>query len=128
MTNSFEAQILSVETSDDILIVGLAENDLFSNYIVLQYQETLTDHDRNLGMTKYYLEVGPGGDGAYNCINSVLFSKTLMRIILNSSGVAKFDCNELIISYEFDDNDLLKLRTSLAKIFATEPNVNFTAQ
>lgn len=108
---------------DQVLTVGFATDDSLEEYLNIQFQEELDDQERELGMSRYYLDSSHLG-GMYKCINGVFVTADSLLISLNDAGRLQFGCDELKINLFIPIEQKLMVIDSIKEIFENETGVS----
>ncbi|UXU88227.1 Imm10 family immunity protein [Burkholderia sp. S-53] len=79
----FFANVATYTFEDGVHIVGLADHDPPSSYVILQRGIEDDEQDEALGPDTYYMEVGEDGVAGYGGIASVLLREEMLNIELS---------------------------------------------
>ncbi len=101
-------KIILTQEESNIYILYLVNEMNEEDSFMLQFQSDLSNEEKELGWTKYYLGYADGSRGNYNCIESIDLSKKQMDIKLNSIGKSTFEYSTLSFNFNqiLDDNIL----------------------
>ncbi|MEL7003302.1 MAG: Imm10 family immunity protein [Bacteroidota bacterium] len=86
------------EDEEGILVVALINSKNENNCIMLQFQETLSDQDIELGWSKYYIGTCDGSIGNYSCIEKVHLLDNTLVFNFNKTGLSTFNVENIEIS------------------------------
>ncbi len=121
------ANIFGVDQSNvSYVTIGFAHDSSYQDYINLQFSYKISEQDIRLGMTKYYLELGPDGVGGYGCIDSIILYRTKLLLQLNVIGSRIFKIEQIEIKFGVDvitSFDVIK--ENLFKMFGDDKSLLF---
>ncbi|VWB57815.1 hypothetical protein BLA6860_02675 [Burkholderia lata] len=115
----FFANIVTYTFEDGVHIVGLADHDPPSSYVILQRGTEDDEQDEALGLDTYYMEVGEDGVAGYGGVASVSLQGEMLNIEL-SRDVAWPEGLALVTIVVRATDRLEHLKQGLTAIFASQ--------
>ncbi|WP_034185391.1 MULTISPECIES: Imm10 family immunity protein [Burkholderia] len=115
----FFANIVTYTFENGVHIVGLADHDPPSSYVILQRETDDDEQDKALGLDTYYMEVGEDGVAGYGGVTSVSLQGKMLNIEL-SRDVAWTEGLALVTIVVHATDSLGQLKRGLTEVFAGE--------
>jgi hypothetical protein len=117
MTWTLQAGTVSINTEDDPLLIGFADNE--SNpkqYLLLQRGRSFDQQDRSLGQDTYYVEISGQDSSFYGGIASCILSSDQL-IFCVASGNKHTQIEEIVVYLSVDRVVWEKLYNALKDLF-----------
>ncbi|MEY3445209.1 MAG: Immunity protein 10 [Bacteroidota bacterium] len=109
-------------SAGNVLTVGFANDESYSEFLMVQYSDEFDEQDEAFGWTKYYLDTS-FCEGDYSCLEKVSLSDFDVVFHLNARGKQHFDVDRLIVRMVLTESEKESAITSLVSIFKDEPDV-----
>ena len=123
ITKELKANIFGQCTTEgDILSFGFADNDDYTEHLIISFSTEVDQQDEALGWTRYYLDTS-FCVGAYSCIEKVSLSKEAFLFYLNPRGQKHFEVDALIVTPLFSDEERNEAISALVLVFQDEPHL-----
>ncbi len=106
----------------NVLTVGFANDESYSEFLMVQYSEEFDEQDEAFGWTKYYLDTS-FCEGDYSCLEKVSLSGVEIVFHLNASGKQHFDVDRLIVKLLLTESEKEEAISSLVSIFKDESDI-----
>ncbi|WP_218077814.1 Imm10 family immunity protein [Burkholderia sp. A2] len=117
MDSGFFADIATDRFEDGIHVVGFADRDPPTNYVILQRGTEDDEQDEALGLDTYYVEVGERGVAGYGGVESVSLRGEMLNIELAPDARWAQGLGLVTIALRATDG-LEHVRQGLAAVFA----------
>ena len=115
----FKSKLIGIDTNQEHTeVVGFSEDETYSKTVIIQSQQQLSEAEKKMGWTKYYVEIF--GNGAYSCLTKVSLNRVSLTLHFNSIGVEKFGIDSIFIHFDIADAVYLSLEKALRSAFASD--------